>query len=228
MAQRFDEEIYVWYTALNAGDRVTGALRHLLSADEAARAERFHFERDRRRFVIARATLRLLLSRYTGQPPEQITFTYSRRGKPFLAENLTGLEFNLAHSHELALYGFTAGTQIGVDVEYTGRDVAVDEIAEHFFSQEEVSAFRSLPPAQRVAGFFNCWTRKEAFLKANGEGIAHGLDQFTVSLAPGAPAELRAEQGWSLYHLEPAAGYVGAVAMRAPLRRLRLLEWQNG
>ncbi|MCW5979189.1 MAG: 4'-phosphopantetheinyl transferase superfamily protein [Bryobacteraceae bacterium] len=225
-------EVHIWKAGLTTPP---SALWRLLSADEGQRAERFHFERDRNRFVAARGILRILLGQYLGTPPERILFTYGARGKPFVERNADSLEFNVAHSEDLALYGFTLRREIGVDVEFLGRRIEPEEIARRFFAPDESAALLRLPHAERVRGFFHCWTRKEAFVKAKGEGIAFGLDQFSVSLAPGEPSRLLATRfdpaeaaAWNLVHLQPADGYVGAAAVRGEVRRLRLGQWQNG
>lgn len=174
------------------------------------------------------------MSRYLDLPPSEIRFAYAPRGKPSLEPNPTDLRFNLAHSYGLAIFGFAGGAEIGVDVEYEGRGIAGDDIAQRFFSTEEVAALRALPPADRTAGFFNCWTRKEAFVKATGEGIAYGLDRFAVSLAPGEPAKLLSTRTdpaeaarWTLCHIDPGPGYVGAIAVEGSIGRLRCWQWQN-
>ena len=220
-------DIHVWRASLVRESNVLSQYWQLLSRDERERAERFVFEKDCNRFVIARATLRLLLSRYIEREPDRIVFRYSSRGKPALLENPACLEFNVSHSYAWGLYAFTLHSQIGVDIEYLAREIGGHEIAERFFSPWEIAALRTLPAEGYKQGFFNCWTRKEAYLKANGEGIAVGLDQFSVSLAPDEPARLvetRLLPGgpaeWSLYHVEPAQDYVGAVAVRGRIHHV--------
>ena len=217
------KQLHVWQTRLNQPpDRLPAYLR-CLSADELERAARFHFADDRRDFVAGRAFLRTVLARYLGIEAAQVKFAYTRYGKPSIAgpESLRGLFFNLTHSRQLALLAVTLEADVGVDVEYV-RSVD-DGIAERYFSRSEVAALRALPESLQQEAFFNCWTRKEAFIKALGEGLSLALDSFDVSLVPGAPAAiLRTSEGmdqpskWQIEHLAPAEGYIGAVAIRAP------------
>jgi len=201
------------------------SLAQLLSGDEQARANRFHFEIHRRQFIVARACLRILLARYVRIEPQVIRFTYSKYGKPELAtvsERGARLNFNLAHSGELAVYAFTGIGEIGVDLEDIRPEFTGDDIARRFFSATEVACLDQLPVDQRALAFFNCWTRKEAFIKAKGMGLSLALDQFDVTLAPDAePAVLSTKWDeseatrWSLRALDPGVGYVGAVAVPA-------------
>jgi 4'-phosphopantetheinyl transferase len=213
------DEVHVWWAALDHPEDVVRAWRGLLSADEAARADRFHFPRDRGRFIAGRAVLRILLSGYLHCDPAGLRFGYNAHGKPALA-GAEGLEFNLAHSHGLALYAVTSGRAVGIDVEHIREDLAGAEIAERFFSRAENAVLRDLPAGQRREAFFRCWTRKEAYLKATGRGLSVALDSFDVSLAPtAAPALLavRDDPGevkrWCFRNVDPAPGYVGAVAV---------------
>jgi 4'-phosphopantetheinyl transferase len=195
-------------------------MRGLLSADERERADRFYFERDRRRYVVGRALLRKLLARYTAVGADELAFDYGQFGKPSLG---AGPSFNLSHSGEVALYAFAAAGELGVDVEVDDADFAKDRIAERFFSPAEVRVLRSLPPAAQPRAFLCCWTRKEAFIKARGDGLSLALDSFDVTLAPDAPAALlrtawsRHEPGeWQIEDLsDPGGGYVAALAIRA-------------
>ena len=179
-------ELHVWQTALDLpADQVQRA-RELLSPAEQERADRFHFDRDRRRFSVARSTLRLILSIYLQQPPDQIVFTHNPYGKPAIS---APLHFNVTHAHELALFAVTAAAPVGIDVEYTGRHVADrDALARRFFSAQEVEVYQALAEVERRAAFWCCWTRKEAYIKALGTGLSHPLDRFVVSLRPDQPA----------------------------------------
>ena len=136
------------------------------SGNERERAARFHFQKDRDHFVAARGILRLILGHYLDQPPEQLRFSYGPFGKPSLAGEADGqqLQFNVSHARGLALYAFARGRALGIDIEYVRADLAGDEIAERFFSRQEVSALRALPENARTHAFFNCWTRKEAYM----------------------------------------------------------------
>ncbi len=209
--------VHVWALALDEAASAPERWWASLSLAERERAERFRFERDRRRFVAAHGQLRALLGRYCGRPAAAITFTYNAYGKPALPD--APLSFNLSHSGEVALIAVAAAGRLGVDIEAAQADLAGLAIAEQFFSSAEVAALRGLPEAERVSAFFNCWTRKEAFVKARGEGLSFPLKAFDVSLAPGAPAALLhtrpdpAEAArWTLTALTPAEGYVAALA----------------
>ena len=198
------------------------SLRHTLTTDECQRAERYVFEKDRTHFAVARGLLRVLLGRYLRQEPQHLRFTYGPHGKPALATD-TGrapLCFNVSHSHGLALYAVTRGREVGVDVERIRPEIAQEKIAERFFSRREVTVLRALPTSLQAAAFFACWTRKEAYIKAKGEGLALPLGQFDVSLAPGEPAMLlrtawdpQEAACWALQDLAPAPGYRAAVAV---------------
>lgn len=224
-------EVHVWAAELDRPDAELGALWETLSADERERAERFRFERDRRRFIAARGTLRALLSLYLPARPETFLFTHNAYGKPALSDG--ALSFNVSHSHTLALVALTQAGPLGVDVEQARADFATLSIAEQFFSPAEVAALRALPEAERVEAFFNCWTRKEAFVKALGEGLSFPLKAFDVSLRPGEPAALlhvdgdpEAASRWHIRALSPASGYVAALAVRD--HAARVLEWRCG
>jgi 4'-phosphopantetheinyl transferase len=207
-----------------------------LSPDERDRAGAFVRERDRRHFTVGRGVLRAILSRYAGIPPKQVRFCYGPHGKPALDEAHGGqtLRFNLAHSHDLALYAVTRGREIGVDLEWVGRPVPdAATIAEHYFSAAERARLRALPELLRHEAFYNCWTRKEAYLKARGEGLSLPLDQFDVSLAPGEPAALLSSHGdpgevvrWTLWALIPGPGYVAALAVEGGDWQLECWDWE--
>lgn len=219
-------EVHVWRASLEQPLPIVASLRQLLSKDEETRAARFHFEKDQRHFIVARGILRKLLGRYLGMAPAELRFSYADHGKPHLApqtaQPLSQLNFNLAHSGGLAVYGFTGLGEIGIDVEQIKPDFTGDDIARRFFSVAEVACLDQLPLNERALAFFNCWTRKEAFIKAKGMGLSLGLDQFDVTLAPHQKAQLlrtRWDESeanrWSLRALDIGAGYVGAVAVEA-------------
>ena len=211
-------------------------LRQTLSADELGRAKRFLFERDRRRFIVGRGVLRNILSRYTKENPARLRFRYSKYGKPFLIPpaGQDTLRFNLSHSGELALYAITCRRDIGIDVEQIRSMPDAEQLAERFFSNQENQTFRAVSPEQKDTAFFNCWTRKEAYVKAIGEGLSLPLDQFDVSLAPGEPAALLRARGrpqepehWFLEGLEPAPGYVGGLVVEGSVGRLTRWQWST-
>jgi len=224
-------EIHIWNTWLRASTLVE-PLRSLLSSDENARADRFYFQRDRDRFILSRGFLRIILSHYLDLLPSDLRFSYGEFGKPFLARdcNQQDLQFNVSHSGEMALFAFGRAIEIGVDIEQMRKGTVEDEVAEKFFSATEVSAFKSVPERDRQMAFFNCWTRKEAYIKAKGAGLAIQLDQFSVSLIPGEPARLlqtscdSERSPWSLHSFQPAPGYVAALAV--PLGECQVRSWQ--
>jgi 4'-phosphopantetheinyl transferase len=224
------EEVHVWRAALARSAGEVGALKRLLSEDELRRAERFHFQHDRSSFVVARGTLREILSLYVGLPPRLLRFCYNAFGKPKLidAPGETGVRFNLSHAGGLALYAVAVGREVGVDVEVVREGVPCEELAEKFFSRRERAALLALPAGDRRRAFFECWARKEAYIKARGMGLSLPLDSFDVSLAPGEPAALLSARDarlgaacWSLRELAAGPGYAAAVAVEGGGWRLR-------
>jgi len=220
------EELHVWRTSLERPLETVERMHRLLACDERHRADRFRFERDRSRYIVGRALLRCLLARYlgSGAAPENLVFEYGEFGKPMLRG---GPSFNISHSGTVALYAFSSLAEVGIDVEIDDGDLARERIAERFFSPAEVGVLRSLPTQVQTRAFLRCWTRKEAFIKARGDGLSLALDSFDVTLAPGTPARLlrtawsSEEPGqWCLRDLsDRKAGYVAAVAIRGdPLR----------
>ena len=208
-----DDEIHVWCVELDsAGEEATFAA--YLSADEQERASGLLSGTHQRRFVVARGMLRQLLGRYLDQDPGAVTFVRGAHGKPFLQKG--ELHFNVSHTHELALYAIARDREVGVDVEWMRPQVAHEQIAARFFSLEEQEALAQMPDEERRAAFYNIWTRKEAYVKARGDGIAAGLGTFAVSLGAEA-ALLHSDEGrdeverWKLMALEPADGYVAAL-----------------
>ena len=235
-----DDDVHVWRASLALSSPWLQHLRSTLVADELHRALRFHFQVDRERFIAARGLLRIILARYLDLEPGQLRFSYGPGGKPWLAPGQAagGLSFNLSHSHDLALFAFARGREVGVDVERVGRDVLEKGLAERFFAPGEVAALQALPPDRQVEAFYHVWTCKEAYLKARGEGLLVPLDEFEVSVNPDAPAALLRVQGdpgethrWSLRTLYPtgqldaAPVYVGALAVAGHDWRLRCWQW---
>ncbi len=228
------DEVHVWRATLNQTPSRIQSFLSNLAADERARAEQFYFERDREHFIVARGVLRSILGGYLNRVPASISFCYSSHGKPALAGESDGdaIRFSLAHSHGIALYAVTRGREVGIDLERIRFDLAIAEIAERFFSRREVAMLRTLPTEGQRQAFFRCWTRKEAYIKARGQGLSLPLDQFDVSLAPGEPAAVLATQPdpseaarWSLQELAPAPGYVAALATEGQGWRLTSWQW---
>ncbi len=217
-------EVHLWVVGLCPPPARVEELRWLLTPEEVARADRFHFDRHRRRFIVRRGVLRLLLAEYLGREPEALRFEEGEKGKPFVpqagAEPQARLHFNLSDSKDLAVYAFTRGAELGVDVEILRPMPDAQQIAERFFSAEEQERLRRVPPEGKARAFFNCWTRKEAYIKAIGEGLSEPLDRFSVTLLQDEPArfvhlggDARRAAGWTLHHLVPEEGAVGALAL---------------
>jgi 4'-phosphopantetheinyl transferase len=214
--EQIGDEIHVWHAALDRDENVIAQLETTLSLEENARADRFHFANDKNRFVVARGLLRELLGRYLHQAPASLEFSYGQHGKPSLSGGnvSSGLCFNLSHSSGLVVYAIARERNLGIDVEHVRAKFAGEDIARRYFSVREVSDLRTLPPEAKVEGFFHCWTRKEAYLKATGMGLQIPLDSFSVSLLPENPVLFLGgvEACWHLAAYHPAGGYVAAVA----------------
>lgn len=230
------DEVHVWRATLDQTTSQIENFRHTLAADEQARAERFYFRRDREHFIVARGVLRALLGFYLNKAPECLSFRYSSHGKPALARESGGdtVRFNLSHSRGVALYAVTRGREVGIDLEYIRSDLEVEQIAERFFSCREIATLRALPIDLRTYAFFLCWTRKEAYIKARGEGLSLPLDQFDVSLIPGEPAALLSTHRgshealrWSLQELTPAPSYVAALGVEGHGWGLACWQWPD-
>jgi 4'-phosphopantetheinyl transferase len=205
-----------------------------LSPLEKERAARFRFEKHRDRFIAGRGLLRATLGKYLQMQPSKLDFLYSERGKPGLSAALAGadLKFNLAHTGDLALVAVTRVAPVGVDVERIRKIKDVEDLVERFFSPRETRVFKKLSDAEKPPAFFNLWTRKEALLKATGEGIGQALSTVEVSFLPGEPARLVNIAGgaehaaqWSLHEFSPAKGYVGATAIQARDIVVRNWKW---
>jgi 4'-phosphopantetheinyl transferase len=230
------DEVHVWRATLDQPPSQIQSFFSNLAADEQARAERLYFERDREHFIVARGVLRTVLGRYLNQVPECLSLLYGSYGKPALAGQTDGdaIRFNVSHSQGLALYAVTRGREVGIDLERMRSDLAVAEIAERFFSRREVAMLRTLPAEAQRQAFYRCWTRKEAYIKARGEGLSLPLDRFDVSLAPGEPAAILGSRPdpseafrWSLQELTPAPDYVAALAAEGRGWNLSCWQWPD-
>lgn len=196
---------------LDVASEMLAAYQSHLGPEESARAARFRHDRDRDRFVARRGQLRERLARELDQDPGRLRIETDPHGKPFLPD-CPELGFNLSHSHALALCVIGRGLALGCDIERRDREFACRRVADRLFAPSERAALAALPDALWAEGFFNCWTRKEAYVKALGLGLSYPLDAFTVSVAPGEPARLiEARPGWSLMSFEPAPGYQAAL-----------------
>ncbi|MFZ0546949.1 MAG: 4'-phosphopantetheinyl transferase superfamily protein [Candidatus Promineifilaceae bacterium] len=224
-------DLHVWRVWLDQQSAVYLAqLREILSPDERERAARFHFPQHRERYIVARGTLRLLLGRYLGRSPESVAFTYGPQGKPALGEGTAQetLAFNVAHSEDVALLAFIWGRPVGVDIEHIRPLKDMAQLAARFFSVEEYQVWQAVSADSQDEAFFNCWSRKEAYIKALGEGLSHPLDRFVVTLRPGEVGRLVTVDGsaalaakWQMQALHPMTGYASAVIVEGGWDRLK-------
>ena len=220
-----EKELHVWRASLNLAPEKLKRLEAVLNAEEKARAEKFLVPRARESFVAARGILRELLGAYLGIDADQVTFRYRAQGKPFLAPTHDSpLSFNASHSHGMGLFAFGESAEIGVDIEQVRADFKGTEIASRFFSKQEIAALKQLTPEAATEAFFGCWTRKEAYVKAHGEGLSIPLRSFTVSFD--APQQVLQADGaaWSCHALQPAAGFAGAIVARGENWQVRCWE----
>jgi 4'-phosphopantetheinyl transferase len=217
-------EVHLWRIDVSDRPDVLRERLTLLSREEIARMEAYHFERHQARFAMRRGALRWILAQYLGADPGRLSFSVSEHGRPQLersGEREPELRFNLSHSDDLALIGIVRARDLGVDVEHVRPLPDMDDLARMVFSPAERSEYEALAPDEKPRGFFNGWTRKEAWLKARGVGLAGRLAGFDVTLAPARPPRLLRVAGepdehrrWRLDACEPMEGYVAAIAVR--------------
>ena len=222
--------IVVWPVRITESDSVAARFQRVLAANEVARADRFRYDNLRRSFVISRGALRVLLGRYLAKPPEDVHLRYGVKGKPSVDAGVP-IQFNASHSSAVALFAFALGCEIGVDVERIRPLRYIREIASRFFCAEEAAELLSLPVCQRERGFFLCWTRKEAYVKAVGEGLSTPFDGFRVTLRPGETPRFvhlgqeEAPRAWALHDIEveSTSRYAAALAYRDVPRSVHVL-----
>ena len=226
--------MHLWHIPLALDDASVLLRRPLLSPDEIQRADRFHFSRDRVRFVSAHAALREILAQYVNSPPQELVFVTGARGKPAPASTWKScqIEFNLSHSGDFALLAVTWRLVLGVDIERIDPEFASEEIAERFFSASEVAILRSVPRPAQAEAFFSCWAGKEAYIKALGEGLSIPLDSFAVAFGQEVSAMLLHVDGhpdevsrWSLYDLEAPEGFKAALLIEGKGHHLLQRQW---
>ena len=219
-------EVHIWKARLDPDSLNPGYAPACLSTEERVRAARFVFSKDRDHFTATRVILRQLLGRYLGEQPQNVMISILDHGKPSVVA-AANLQFNLSHSHGLALFAFCREDEVGVDLEKVRPEVALEGIEDNFFSPHEREELASLPLERRAEGFFLGWTRKESYVKAHGKGLQASLRGFSVSLTPGKPAELDSpdRSKWRLYSLDPGEGFVGALVVEGQEHRLRFLEF---
>ncbi len=216
------DRVHLWRLSQDLPEDEIARLATYLAPEERERAERFHFARDRDRFIAMRSLLRIILANYLRISPSSVIFDYGPEGKPELANAQVGgrLKFNLSHSNRLALLAVTQERRVGVDLEYIRPLQDAAQIAQRFFAPGECAAYLALPPAEQPAAFFRCWTCKEAYIKAIGRGLSYPLDRFEVSVAPNEPARLLSVEGdadqaalWSMKVLQPEPDYLAALVV---------------
>lgn len=217
-----DDEVHIWRLPLSHASCNIRGQRNPLTRDELERANRFHSAEDSNRFIRTRSALRNALSRYVQLDAAELRFNYSRHGKPSLAPecNISDVRFNLSYSFDLAVFAIALGRELGIDVEQLRHIPEAPSIAHFVFSKAEATALKNTPPELLDLAFLNCWTRKEALIKARGEGLTSLLSRFTVSLTPGEPAtvletqdDLHERDRWTLYELDLPEVYIAVVAV---------------
>lgn len=227
------DQVHLWHVDLDQTAGVVMGYSRVLAPDEESRAERFRFERHKRRFIVGRAVLRKVLGSYLDLNPAQVSFGYGHKGKPFVDSSINPLlRFNLSHTDELMVLAVSLKREIGVDVEFMRPISDIDQLADHCFSETELRTFRQVSARHRRAAFFRCWTRKEAYIKAIGDGFSAPLKGFDVSLLPGAEAcllRVEADPGeverWSMCAFEPAPDVQGALVAAGKDWNVHYFRW---
>lgn len=227
-----ENEIHVWHAG--ADSKSSGILRCFLTPGEIKRADRYYFPRDRENFIASRGILRVLLGKYLNVQPDGINLHFNKYGKPFLKNCEGSLNFNVSHSNGKILLAFARNHEIGIDIEYIRPDFADLEIARHYFSASEILALSRLPEASRKYGFFSCWTRKEAYIKAKGRGLSIPLDSFDVSVCPDEAPELFSVKNntgeirkWKIFSLHAGNDYCASLAVKGNPASIKHFEWKE-
>lgn len=224
--------VNIWVIDLDTIDERIENYYGLLSKDERSKTKKFKFERDRNNFTVCRGVLRRLSALYLGTRPQDIKFGYSEFGKPHFIEST--LKFNVSHSGNVAVIGFLEGQEIGIDVELVKTNFDVLDIANNFFSEKEIKALNELPHEIQSLAFYRCWTRKEAFIKAEGSGLSFPLDSFAVSMDSDEIATLletvwdrKEKEKWILHSFVPSSGYRAALAVRRKVNSIEIQKWHH-
>lgn len=222
--------VHIWHCRFDTNRHRIDAFNQVLSEDERQKANIFKFEIHREQAIISRGVLRILLGRYLKKSPHELEFGYTEYDKPFLKDE-SNLQFNVSHSGNRAVFGFVQDVEIGIDIEKIKDDFEVMDIAQNFFSSDENKALKTLPPKERTAGFYRCWTQKESFIKAKGSGLSFPLTSFSVSLEVGRAELLHTDwdaaekKQWQLFSFVPEEGYQGAISLRHPIGSLQQMDW---
>ncbi len=226
------DELHIWQISLIQSRDTIETLANHLDENERAKAEKFRFETDRLNYVISHGARREILAKYLKCVPNAIKFKKNYYGKPFLRENKKKIYFNLSHSHEIALLAVAKKRRIGVDIEAIRTNFDVINIAEQFFSTPEIEILQSIPGNLRTKAFFDCWTRKEAFIKAVGRGLSYPLKEFSVAFSPFERAQLISleniyikPENWRIIELNIADNYAAAAAMESKKTKTKLFVW---
>ena len=231
-----DYEIHAWLACLEKSPYLIQKLATTLSSEEHKRAYRYRFEKDKIHFILSHGILRTLIGHYISKPADQLEFVREDHGKPRLRNEFgkQSIHFNFSRSGTIALYAFTRDQEIGVDVEKIRNVSDMELIVQHYFSKREKSEFFTLPECEKKTAFFNCWTRKEAYIKAIGTGLSHPLDEFDVSLNPREPPKLLGIKGdsevvsqWEIFGFTPSSGYVAAIAIKNRRYKLKFWKWKG-
>jgi 4'-phosphopantetheinyl transferase len=226
--QLVEDEVHLWMVKLHQSSIRIGACFDILNDAEKNQAKKFVFEKDRNRFAVSHATLRLILGQYLDKSPTALEFTTGPKGKPALRGDSV-LRFNLSHSDHLILYAFSVGRELGVDVEMQRGDRASQEIVRSYFSVKEQAEWNTLGCDLQQTGFYLGWTRKEAYLKARGDGLSGSLCDFDVSLTPGRPTVLISKDAdrWDLFSFCPETGSIASVVVEGKNYKLSYFEWRE-
>jgi 4'-phosphopantetheinyl transferase len=216
-----NKNAHIWLIRYDRAEGLLKESENILSDEEKQRARRFHFKIDRERFSITRSLLKKILGKIISIPAQEIQFNFNKHGKPVLTEPFQKIQFNVSHSGNLGMIAIS-DTPIGVDVEQFRKEMTTADIAKRFFSKVEVEEFLKLNEDEKLQGFFNCWTRKEAFIKAIGKGLSLPLNTFDVTLRPTEPARLLAVRyknevanDWTLTNIKVENGYAAAFIIKA-------------
>lgn len=223
-------QVHVWCFSLLISEEKINYFLTLLNEKEQQRAKRFKFAKHQHAFIAGRGQLRILLSQYLECDPKAVEFEYNQYGKPQIKNN-SHLQFNLSHSEGVALCAVTLNNAIGVDIEYMGNDHDIIAIADRYFSTRESNELHGLQGAEKIQGFYNAWTRKEAFLKAYGQGLSYSLKNVEVTIIPEQDAKILAlhhaqlnAKDWYMQALHPIKNYAAAVVVQGEVQQVNLFR----